>query len=200
MNSLSKLAFSGITALTLSVAVAGCGNGGVANESSKGVSEQQTNYVTVSSGTLTVQVPNGWELIDKSETDVITGPWVVGARDSNKEPTVQIRLSTNTGETPHADSTNAAVLMGNTLAQAGNVNPGATEKAEVKGADEANIAHFEYQEGSSDVWIGFFLSAANRDTGNVATMELITSKDHGISQDEIASIIDSAVYDKSKEK
>ncbi|WCZ33477.1 hypothetical protein CIHUM_00085 [Corynebacterium ihumii] len=154
----------------------------------------------VSSGPLTVRVPESWSEFDKSsDPDSIEDPWVVGARDSEDAMTVQIRLSKDTGVAPHADATNAAVLYGNIFAQDTVIEPKGEDAADVDGADKAIVSYFEAVDDDGDYWDGLFLSAENSETGNVSTMEMISLRGEGLSQDEAKEIISNATYDKSKE-
>ena len=161
----------------------------------------ETNgMLEVSSGPLTVRVPEGWSKFDKSsDPDSIKDPWVVGARDSEDAMTVQIRLSKDTGVAHEADATNAAVLYGNIFAQDTEIEPKGDDAAEVDGADKAIVSYFEAVDDDGDYWDGLFLSAENSETGNVSTMEMISLRGEGFSQDEAKEIIANATYDKSKE-
>lgn len=150
----------------------------------------------ISSGPLTIDVPKDWEKLDKDD-NVIKDPWVVGA--SSEDPLVQIRITSDTGEAPYADATNQAALYGNIFAQDNEIEPKGVDTFEVEGADEAEIAYFEYIDDDGDPWDGLFLSAANRETGNVSTLEMMSLRDQGLSQDEALEIVDTARYDKSKE-
>ena len=154
----------------------------------------------VSSGPLTVTVPKDWVKFDKtSDPESIKDPWVVGARDSDTEMTTQLRLTKNTGESPHVDATNQAVLYGNVLGNSAEISPKGVENVDVEGADEAQVAYFEVKDADGDYWNGLFMSAGNRETGNVSTMELISFRGEGFSQDDAKNLIANATYDKSKE-
>ncbi|MCG7273034.1 hypothetical protein MHJ82_01590 [Corynebacterium afermentans] len=158
------------------------------------------HMLEVSSGPLTVRVPESWSEFDKSsDPDSIKDPWVVGARDSEDAMTVQIRLSKDTGVAPQADATNAAVLYGNIFAQDTVIEPKGEDAAEVDGANKAIVSYFEAVDDDGDYWDGLFLSAENSETGNVSTMEMISLRGEGLSQDEAKEIIANATYDKSKE-
>lgn len=191
------LVASGLVATVMTLCISGCagedpGLGGTA----KGGTKTQE----VSSGPLTVEVPEGWSKFDESnDPERVKSPWVVGARDSNTEMTTQLRLSKDTGQSPYADATNQAVLYGNLIANSGEVSPRGVDKVEVKGADDAEVAYFEYVDEDGDYWNGLLLSAANRETGNVSTMELMSLRDEGISQEDAKKIVANAKYDKSKE-
>ena len=184
----------GLAALTvpLMLMTAGCG-------AAAGQGSEAADTLTVSSGTLTVQVPKEWSLLDESDTDLIRDPWVAGALDNPNEMRIQLRMTANTGVTPYADATNAQIVFGNTLAQEGEVHERGSEAFDVTGADQGHIQYFEYIDTDGDSWNGYFLSAANRETGNVATIELISLNGSGMSQDDALEIAHSAVYDKSQE-
>lgn len=195
MKKISTLITSLLVVSAMTLSVAGCGgNSGTAGTSS------DADVLEVSSGPLTVEVPKDWSKFDKSsDPDSIKDPWVVGARDSETEMATQVRLTKNTGESPQADATNQAVLYGNVFAQSGNMTPRGTEAVEIKGADKAQVAYFEYVDADGDYWDGLFMSAQNNETGNVSTMELMSLRGEGISQDEAKEILANAQYDKSKE-
>ena len=128
---------------------------------------------------------------------MIRDRWVVGAM--SEDPAVQIRMTRDTGEAPEADATNQIALYGNLFAQDNEIQPRGVEDVEVEGADDAQIAYFEFIDDDGDPWDGLFLSAANRETGNVSTLEMMSLRDSGLSQDEALEIVDTARYDKSKE-
>ena len=124
---------------------------------------------------------------------------MVGARDSEDAMTVQIRLSKDTGVAPEADATNSIALYGNIFAGDTQIEPRGTDDAEVDGADKAIVSYFEAVDDDGDYWDGLFLSAENSETGNVSTMEMVSLRGEGLSQDEAEGIIANASYDKSKE-
>lgn len=134
---------------------------------------------------------------ESGETMEIRDRWVVGAM--SEDPAVQIRMTRDTGEAPEADATNQIALYGNLFAQDNEIQPRGVEDVEVEGADDAQIAYFEFIDDDGDPWDGLFLSAANRETGNVSTLEMMSLRDSGLSQDEALEIVDTARYDKSKE-
>lgn len=183
-----------LAAVLAPVGLTGCGDS-LTNSSDDGGGSME-----VSSGPLTVEVPKGWSKFDKqSDPDSIKDPWVVGARDSEDEMAVQIRLTKDTGEAPYADATNQAALYGNIFAQDNEINPKGSDNVDVDGADGAQVAYFEYVDDDGDYWDGLFLSAENRKTGNVSTMEMMSLRGEGLSQDEALEIVNTARYDKSKE-
>ncbi|MCT1451029.1 hypothetical protein [Corynebacterium sp. p3-SID1194] len=187
-------------ALVAPLSLAGCG--GIfgekdTNESESGSSSSESGEtMEISSGPLTIDVPKDWEKLDKDD-DVIRDRWVVGAM--SEDPAVQIRMTRDTGEAPEADATNQIALYGNLFAQDNEIQPRGVEDVEVEGADDAQIAYFEFIDDDGDPWDGLFLSAANRETGNVSTLEMMSLRDSGLSQDEALEIVDTARYDKSKE-
>lgn len=190
-------------ALVAPLSLAGCsgilGDEGDKDGASASDSESTSDdgdTMEISSGPLTIDVPKDWEKLDKDD-DVIKDPWVVGA--SSEDPLVQIRITSDTGEAPYADATNQAALYGNIFAQDNEIEPKGVDTFEVEGADEAQVAYFEYIDDDGDPWDGLFLSAANRETGNVSTLEMMSLRDQGLSQDEALEIVDTARYDKSKE-
>jgi len=197
MKKLGTLMSTVVVVSAMLLSVAGCGgeDPGLVDSTSK-----DADVLEVSSGPLTVTVPKDWVKFDKeSDAESIKDPWVVGARDSETELTTQLRLTKNTGESPYVDATNQAVLYGNVLGNSAEISPRGVDKVEVKGADEAQVAYFEVKDADGDYWDGLFMSAGNRETGNVSTMELISFRGEGISQDEAKNIIANAKYDKSKE-
>ena len=187
-------------ALVAPLSLAGCG--GIfgkedTNESESGSSNSESGEtMEISSGPLTIDVPKDWEKLDKDD-DVIRDRWVVGAM--SEDPAVQIRMTRDTGEAPEADATNQIALYGNLFAQDNEIQPRGVEDVEAEGADDAQIAYFEFIDDDGDPWDGLFLSAANRETGNVSTLEMMSLRDSGLSQDEALEIVDTARYDKSKE-
>ena len=193
---------SAVAAATLSLGAAACGAGDTqeAQETQETQGAQDPGVLEVSSGPLTVRVPEGWSEFDSSsDPDSIKDPWVVGARDSEDAMTVQIRLSKDTGVAPHADATNSVALYGNIFAGDTQIEPRGTDDAEVDGADKAIVSYFEAVDDDGDYWDGLFLSAENSETGNVSTMEMVSLRGEGLSQDEAKEIIANASYDKSKE-
>lgn len=200
MKTFTTLVASVLVATLMSLSVAGCASedpGAVDDSQDK---QDQTDVLEVSSGPLTVTVPKDWVKFDKtSDPESIKDPWVVGARDSDTEMTTQLRLTKNTGESPHVDATNQAVLYGNVLGNSAEISPKGVENVDVEGADEAQVAYFEVKDADGDYWNGLFMSAGNRETGNVSTMELISFRGEGFSQDDAKNLIANATYDKSKE-
>lgn len=200
MKTFTTLVASVLVATLMSLSVAGCAGedpGAVDNPKDK---QDQTDVLEVSSGPLTVTVPKDWVRFDKTnDPENIKDPWVVGARDSETEMTTQLRLTKNTGESPDVDATNQAVLYGNVLGDSAEINPKGVEKVDVEGADEAQVAYFEVKDADGDYWNGLFMSAGNSETGNVSTMELISFRGEGFSQDDAKDLIANATYDKSKE-
>lgn len=158
--------------------------------------DSDAEMMEISSGPLTIKVPKDWEKLDKDD-DVIKDPWVVGAH--RVDPMVQIRITSDTGQAPYADATNQVALYGNIFAQDNQIEPRGSDDVDVEGADEAQIAYFEYIDDDGDAWDGLFMSAANRETGNVSTLEMMSLRDMGLSQDEALEIVHTARYDKSKE-
>lgn len=195
MKKISTLITSLFVVSAMTLSVAGCGgDAGTAGTS------PDADVLEVSSGPLTVKVPKDWSKFDQSsDPDSIRDPWVVGARDSETEMTTQLRLTKNTGESPYVDATNQAVLYGNVLGNSAEISPKGVDKVDVEGADEAQVAYFEIKDADGDYWNGLFMSAGNRETGNVSTMELISLRGEGFSQDDAKNIIANAKYDKSKE-
>lgn len=197
---MTRKIFSVAAAAALCLGVVACG-AEETNETNNTNETSETNgMLEISSGPLTVRVPEGWSKFDQSsDPDSIKDPWVVGARDSEDAMTVQIRLSKDTGVAHEADATNAAVLYGNIFAQDTEIEPKGDDAAEVDGADKAIVSYFEAVDDDGDYWDGLFLSAENSETGNVSTMEMISLRGEGFSQDEAKEIIANATYDKSKE-
>lgn len=158
---------------------------------------QASDLVEVSSGPLTIKVPKSWEVYDRStDPDELPDPWVVGVLDV--ETVTQIRMSEDSGQAPLADATNYIILGGNAIAQAGKVEERGSDDVDIQGADNAMVSFFEYTDNDGDLWNGLLLSAGTRATGNVATMELLSIRDGGLSQDEVMEIVNSATYDVSK--
>ena len=158
---------------------------------------QASDLVEVNSGPLTIKVPKSWEVYDRStDPDELPDPWVVGVLDV--ETVTQIRMSEDSGQAPLADATNYIILGGNAIAQAGKVEERGSDDVDIQGADNAMVSFFEYTDNDGDLWNGLLLSAGTRATGNVATMELLSIRDGGLSQDEVMEIVNSATYDVSK--
>ncbi|WP_311342706.1 hypothetical protein [Corynebacterium riegelii] len=166
-------------------------------KSTEETTAQASDLVEVNSGPLTIKVPKSWEVYDRStDPDELPDPWVVGVLDV--ETVTQIRMSEDSGQAPLADATNYIILGGNAIAQAGKVEQRGSDGVEIQGADNAMVSFFEYTDNDGDLWNGLLLSAGTRATGNVATMELLSIRDGGLSQDEVMEIVNSATYDVSK--
>ena len=166
-------------------------------KSTEETTAQASDLVEVNSGPLTIKVPKSWEVYDRStDPDELPDPWVVGVLDV--ETVTQIRMSEDSGQAPLADATNYIILGGNAIAQAGKVEERGSDGVEIQGADNAMVSFFEYTDNDGDLWNGLLLSAGTRATGNVATMELLSIRDGGLSQDEVMEIVNSATYDVSK--
>lgn len=166
-------------------------------KSTEETTAQASDLVEVNSGPLTIKVPKSWEVYDRStDPDELPDPWVVGVLDV--ETVTQIRMSEDSGQAPLADATNYIILGGNAIAQAGKVEERGSDDVDIQGADNAMVSFFEYTDNDGDLWNGLLLSAGTRATGNVATMELLSIRDGGLSQDEVMEIVNSATYDVSK--
>ncbi|MGV0392258.1 hypothetical protein [Corynebacterium riegelii] len=166
-------------------------------EATEETTAQASDLVEVNSGPLTIKVPKSWEVYDRStDPDELPDPWVVGVLDV--ETVTQIRMSEDSGQAPLADATNYIILGGNAIAQAGKVEERGSDDVDIQGADNAMVSFFEYTDNDGDLWNGLLLSAGTRATGNVATMELLSIRDGGLSQDEVMEIVNSATYDVSK--
>ena len=166
-------------------------------ETTEETTAQASDLVEVNSGPLTIKVPKSWEVYDRStDPDELPDPWVVGVLDV--ETVTQIRMSEDSGQAPLADATNYIILGGNAIAQAGKVEERGSDDVDIQGADNAMVSFFEYTDNDGDLWNGLLLSAGTRATGNVATMELLSIRDGGLSQDEVMEIVNSATYDVSK--
>lgn len=160
--------------------------------------DEISDTIEISSGPLTVRVPGDWEAFPYDDP-LLREMWVAGAADDIDAFTTQIRLSANTGLADSARVTNEIAVSGNMLGNENEVSTGGTDQIEVEGADDAYVTYVEVIAEDGTYLDGFFLSAENSDTGNVATMELLTIRGEGLTQDEALAIAESASYDKSKE-
>lgn len=171
---------------------AGSSSGSANQPSASNASSSASDTVEVQAGPITVLVPADWEDISQ---DSLGDPWTVGKKDPNSD--TQIRLSPKSPGAPRADAVNSILMSSNAIGTDG-FEPGSLEKADVPGSDNAQIAYFGVNIDGS-YYNGYFASAGNRESGNVATLEMMSSEDNGLSQDEAMKIADSIRYDASKE-
>lgn len=155
------------------------------------------NLQTLQSGPISVKVPESWVDID---ADSVTDVWTAGKQDAeNEQATSQVRLAKHIDGPPYADAANQQLLMQNSIGDDGFASDG-VEDVQVKGSDGAQLAKFTYTESEGRTWKGRYVSAVNRESGIVATVEILTLEKGGMSDEDVESIINGIQYDKSAEQ
>ncbi|WP_293850576.1 hypothetical protein [uncultured Brevibacterium sp.] len=162
---------------------------------SPGSSEK--NLQTLESGPISVKVPESWIDVD---ADSVTDIWTAGKQNAeNEQATSQVRLAKRVESPPYADAANQKLLMQNSIGDDGFAS-GGVEDVQVKGSDGAQLAKFTYTEPEGRTWKGRYVSAVNRESGIVATVEILTLEKGGMSDEEMQSIVKGIQYDKSAEQ